>query len=155
MPQSGFRLTGAHHRPGRDRSGEALEPLWRQDLHSNRSPSSRRVPAAITTAFGSAIPCSRAARFGCFADDACSCACPAADRSPTTTSPVAMPTRTWSRTGRRVEVAAPHRRARARPDRPLGIVLVRLRIAEIDEHPVAHVLGDKAAEALDVSATQR
>ena len=33
-----------------------------------------------------------------------------------------------------------------RPDRPLGIVLVRPRIAEIDEHAVAHVLGDKAVE---------
>ena len=34
-------------------------------------------------------------------------------------------------------------------DRPLGIVLMRLRIAEIDQHPVAHVLGDKAVEAAD------
>ena len=33
--------------------------------------------------------------------------------------------------------------------RPLGIVLMRLRIAEIDQHPVAHVLGDKAVEAAD------
>jgi hypothetical protein len=29
------------------------------------------------------------------------------------------------------------------PHRPLRIVLMRLRIAEIDQHPVAHVLGDK------------
>ena len=33
--------------------------------------------------------------------------------------------------------------------RPLGVVLVRLRIAEIDEHAVAHVLGDEAVEAGD------
>ena len=33
--------------------------------------------------------------------------------------------------------------------RPLGVVLVRLRVAEIDQHPVAHVLGDKAVEAGD------
>ena len=32
-------------------------------------------------------------------------------------------------------------------DRPLGVVLVRLGIAEIDQHPVAHVLGDKPGEA--------
>ena len=32
-------------------------------------------------------------------------------------------------------------------DRPLGIVLVRLRVAEVDEHAVAHVLGDEAVEA--------
>jgi hypothetical protein len=30
---------------------------------------------------------------------------------------------------------------------------MRLRIAEIDQHPVAHIFGDKAAKA--VSATQR
>jgi hypothetical protein len=33
--------------------------------------------------------------------------------------------------------------------RPLGIVLMRLRIAEIDQDAVAHVLGDKAGEAAD------
>jgi hypothetical protein len=31
-------------------------------------------------------------------------------------------------------------------DRALGIVLMRSRIAEIDEHAVAHVLGDKTIE---------
>jgi hypothetical protein len=36
-----------------------------------------------------------------------------------------------------------------RPHRPLGIVLMRLRIAEIDQHPVAHIFGDKAVEAAD------
>ena len=30
------------------------------------------------------------------------------------------------------------------PHRPLGVVLVRLRPAEIGEHAVAHVLGDVA-----------
>ena len=33
--------------------------------------------------------------------------------------------------------------------RPLGVVLMRLRIAEIEQHPVAHILGDKAVEAAD------
>jgi hypothetical protein len=33
--------------------------------------------------------------------------------------------------------------------RPLGIVLMRLRIAEIDQHTVAHVFGDKAVETTD------
>ena len=36
-----------------------------------------------------------------------------------------------------------------RPDRPLGIVLMRSRVAEIDENAVAHVLGDKAIEPGD------
>jgi hypothetical protein len=36
-----------------------------------------------------------------------------------------------------------------RPDRSLGIVLVRLRIAELDQHPIAHVLGHEAVEPGD------
>ena len=40
-----------------------------------------------------------------------------------------------------------HREAGAH--RPLGIVLMRLRIAEIDQHTVAHVLGNKTGEAGD------
>ena len=33
------------------------------------------------------------------------------------------------------------------PNRPLGVVLVRLGIAEIRQYPIAHVLGDEAAVA--------
>ena len=33
--------------------------------------------------------------------------------------------------------------------RPLGVVLVRLRPAEVGEHAVAHVLGDMAVPAVD------
>jgi hypothetical protein len=36
-----------------------------------------------------------------------------------------------------------------RPDRPLGIVLMRLGIAEIDQNAVAHIFGDKAGETAD------
>ena len=39
--------------------------------------------------------------------------------------------------------------AQPRADRPLGIVLMRPRVAEIDQHAVAHVFGDKAVEAGD------
>ena len=39
--------------------------------------------------------------------------------------------------------------AQPRPDRPLGVVLMRLRVAEIDQDAVAHVLGDKAVELGD------
>ena len=35
------------------------------------------------------------------------------------------------------------------PHGPFGVMLVRLRIAEIGEHPVAHVLGDEAPIARD------
>ena len=34
------------------------------------------------------------------------------------------------------------------PRRPLGIVLVRSGIAEIDQDPVAHISGDEAVETL-------
>ena len=34
-------------------------------------------------------------------------------------------------------------------DSPLGVIFVRLGLAEIDQHAVAHVLGDKAGEARD------
>ena len=36
-----------------------------------------------------------------------------------------------------------------RSHRPFGVVLMRLRIAEIDQHPVTHVLGDKAGVLAD------
>ncbi len=39
--------------------------------------------------------------------------------------------------------------AEARVHRPPGVILVRLGIAEIDEQPVADVLGDVAVEAAD------
>ena len=38
--------------------------------------------------------------------------------------------------------------SKPRPHRPLGVILMRLRIAEINEHPVAHVFRDEPAEAL-------
>ena len=49
--------------------------------------------SAMTTVFGSAMPCRRAARFGVSPTMPRSCASPDPIRSPTTTSPVAMPTR--------------------------------------------------------------
>ena len=41
------------------------------------------------------------------------------------------------------------------PHGALGVMLVRLGIAEIGEHAVAHVFGDEAAVALDQLAQQR
>jgi hypothetical protein len=35
-----------------------------------------------------------------------------------------------------------------RPYRPLGVVLMRLRVAEVHEHAVAHVFRHEPAEAL-------
>ncbi len=61
--------------------------------YSKRSPTSRCGPAAMTTVSGSARVCSRAARFGVSPTTDCSCADPAPTGSPTTTKPVAIPTR--------------------------------------------------------------
>jgi hypothetical protein len=66
--------------------------------YSKRSRTSRRVLAAMTTASGSARVCRRAARLGVSPTTDCSCADPLPIRSPTTTSPVAIPTRAWSLT---------------------------------------------------------
>jgi len=51
---------------------------------------SLRVLSAMTTLFGSARPCKRAARFGVSPTMPRSCASPAPTRSPTTTNPVAI-----------------------------------------------------------------
>ena len=40
-------------------------------------------------------------------------------------------------------------------DCAFGIVLMSFGIAEINQHAVAHILGDKTAEAGDGAATQR
>ena len=103
--------------------------------------------SAMTTVFGSAIACRRAARFGVSPTMPRSCASPDPIRSPTTTSPVAMPTRVCSGAAG-LQPADRSDQLQPRPYRPLGIILVRLRIAEIHEHAVAHVLRYEPAEAL-------
>ena len=111
--------------------------------------------AAMTTVSGSASACSRAARFGVSPTTACSCAAPCADQ-------IADHDQAGGD-------ADPHLQRRRRPassfatasikrqpgpHRALGVVLMRLRIAEIGEHAVAHVLGDEPAErAATISAT--
>jgi hypothetical protein len=77
-----------------------------------------------------------------------SCAAPEPIRSPTTTSPLAMPNRTAKGSGAsRCAAASDHRKPG--PDGTLGVVLMRLRIAEINQDTVAHVFGDKPREAAD------
>ena len=128
------------------RSGDALEVLWpevRQLEQIAEQPS--RAPA-ITTLFGSATPCRRAARFGVSPTMPRSCASPEPTRSPTTTSPVAMPTRTCSGSPATSELRHRLDQRQPRPHRALRIILVRLRIAEINEHAVAHVFGDEAVD---------
>src|SRR5262249_52525320 len=56
---------------------------------------------------------------------------------------------------RSTSLQARHRRYYIQPGahRPLGVVLMRPRIAEVDQHPVAHVFGDKAVIARDDAGT--
>jgi hypothetical protein len=51
--------------------------------------------------------------------------------------------------GSDIEAADRADRSQSRPDSPLGVVLMRSRVAEIDRDTVAHVFGDKAVEAAD------
>ena len=69
--------------------------------------------SAITSVFGVASACSRAARFGVSPTTPRSCAAPSPIRSPTTTSPVAMPSRTRRCFARR-QAGRPRRSPRAR-----------------------------------------
>jgi hypothetical protein len=75
-----------------------------------------------------------------------SCASPDPIRSPITTNPVAMPTRVCSGA---LDFNPPTAWINSSPARTaLGIVLMRLRIAKVHEHPVAHILRYEPAEAL-------
>ena len=132
--------------PDRDGLGEALQPLRAEIAQLEQPPTRRRVAWLITTLPGAASACSRAARFGVSPTTASSCAAPSPIRSPTTTRPVAMPTRAASGSPAGGSAGRPPRPGEPGPDRPLGLVLVRPRPAEIGEHAVAHVLGDVAAE---------
>ena len=67
-----------------------------RSCRSKRLPRNLRVLSAMTTVFGLARLCRRAVTFGVSPTTACSCAAPYPIRSPTTTSPVAMPTRVCS-----------------------------------------------------------
>jgi hypothetical protein len=110
---------------GGDRTGRRLEARWDLSLHTKVDtfarnspvlmiledahwsdptslealPMSFRVLSAITTLFDSAVPCNLAARFGVSPTMACSWDAPEPIRSPTTTSPVAMPTSVCSGAG--------------------------------------------------------
>ena len=93
------RLEAAFHRSRSQgcerpyRPGNALEVLGPEVLQLEEIAEKPRVRSAMTTVFGSARACRRAARFGVSPTMPRSCASPDPIRSPTTTRPVAMPTR--------------------------------------------------------------
>ena len=110
------------------------------------------MPSAITTAPGAAASCSRAARFGVSPTTASSRAAPSPTRSPTTTRPVAIPTRAAS--GSPAGGGEPADRLddrQAGPHGALGLVLVRAGPAEVGQHAVAHQLGHVPVDARDLA----
>ena len=139
--EAAFRRTLAPHPPGGHRLGKALELLCAQTPRGRNRLMSRRVRRLMTTWPGAANPCSLAARFGVVPTTPCSCVAPSPIRSPTTTAPVAMPTRPTS--GASPPLTRPTDCTSSRPGahRTLGIVLVRPRPAEVGEHAIAHELG--------------
>ena len=66
--------------------------------------------------------------------------------SPTTTNPVANPGSDRFSSGRG-QPSDGLGQCQARPDRPLGVILMSPRVAEVGEHAVPHVLGDVPLEA--------
>ena len=117
---------------------------------SNSSPKSRRVPSATTTAPGGRLlqPRRQIRRFahhllagGALADEV-----PHDHKTAGDADPCAE-----RLAGRRGQLADRLRDRQARPHGALGLVLMRLRPAEIGEHAVAHELGDVTPETGDLA----
>src|SRR5205807_9175886 len=112
----------------------------------NRLPRSLRVLSAMTTVFGSARPCNRAARFGVSPHHRLLL-------SRTRPNQIANHDNTCRNpdTGlqRSIRLEPGYRRDQLQPSphRALGIVLMGFRKAEVDEDTVAHVFRDEPIEA--------
>ena len=103
----------------------------------------------MTTMFGSAIACRRAARFGVSPTTPRSCASPDADEVADHDEPGGdADPHLQRRAGAVFELR--HRLDHREPGMhgAFGVILVGLRIAEIGQHAVAHILGDETAVAL-------
>jgi hypothetical protein len=99
----------------------------------------------MTTLFGSATPCKRAARFGVSAYDGLLLRSARPDQ-------VANNHQTrcdaYARLEARVGLQATHSSDQLQPCAhcPLGVVLVCMGVAEVDQHTVAHKFRDETAE---------
>jgi hypothetical protein len=109
----------------------------------------------MTTAPGSASACSRAARFGVSPTTDCSCAEPSPDQ-------IADHHQPGGDADTRLEIGGPHIEAsdgiddtQPSPDRALGVLLMGSRVTEINQHPVAYILGHKPVQLLTTPATAR
>src|SRR5262249_61616751 len=119
--------------------------------YSKSSPRRRRVLPSMTTAFGSASPCSRAARLGVSPTGLVFLRQTLAEQSPDhhQTSGNAN---SHLQSHPRAITELRHGTDQCQPcaHRALGVVLVRLRIAEIDQHTVAHISGYNATRLHDL-----
>ena len=84
--EAALGLPLAEHPPAATGSAKPLRRAAPRSASSNRPPSRRRVPVAITMVPGAASACRRAARLGVSPTTASSAAAPAPISSPTTTS---------------------------------------------------------------------
>ena len=117
--------------------------------YSKRSPTSRRVPAAITTVSGLGQGLQTGGEVRRLADDRLLLRRSCADQIADDDQPGGDADARLQLDRFDIEAADSVDRAQPRAHRPLGVVLMRLRVAEIDQHAVAHVPGDKAVEPGD------
>ena len=137
------------HLPGPHRLGEAFERRWRRDRDSSkRPPSSLRVLAAMTTVFGSAMRLQPRRKVRRLADDRLLLRRTRSDQIADDDEPGRDADARLQAERGVFELAHSFDQLQPGPHRPLGVVLMGLRIAEIDQHAVAHVFRDEPAEAL-------
>src|SRR5262249_31103760 len=126
--------------------------------HTNTSPSSRRVLAAMSVVLGAATLSKRAARLRVSPTTICSCADSSPMASPTTT-PTAAPDdhhagcqsnpHLQRLPGRKQELTDLRHEIEPNPHGAFSIVLVRLGIAKVDKESVAHESCDMPAHLSD------
>src|SRR5262249_32357245 len=123
-----------------------LRSLAPRSLSSKRLPRSLRVPSAMTTVFGSAIPWQTRCKVWCPADDAAFLRFARSSQIADNDQP-SSDANTGLQRSRRLK--CDHRRDQLQPGthRPLGIVLMSLGVATVDKHAVAHIPRHKTAEA--------
>ena len=146
-------LVRVHHPPRVDRAGDALQCDGPRSTHTNRSPTKRRVSAVITTAFGSAEACRRAATFRVSPISPSSSPGRPPENRPRSPTPSRFPPEPTTRCSQRraapAEAALGLHDAKARTHSPLRVVFVRHRIAEVGENAVTEILSDATTKVLD------
>ena len=128
------------------RAGPAmpLRSLAPRSSSSKRLPRRRRVPVGDDDAFGSAIPCRRAARFGVSPTIATLLRLSRSDEVADHDEPGGnADAHLQGRAGAVLQFRHRLDQRKPGPHGPLGVMLVGLGIAEIGQHAVAHILGDE------------